>query len=311
MRSRSQARQGYTAADALVVLVLIAVSALVLLMAMPRNRETLRLTTCQKNLAQIGLALALYDQTQRGLPVTGRPAPADSAGLDRDSGPLKVLLETLGLENFQGLTPQQPAPAAGGRVPAESPVPGFVCASDPHATAGLFRAPVNYRAATGGDALGTTGVFAPGRRSTLAQIEQADGASFTAGFSERLVGDGIADHVSAANFAVARAALPADGCSGPWLAEIGARWHADAGSSWVASDYRSTLYTHVLRPDAPISCMTPDGSAAFMGASSGHSRGVSLLMMDGSVKLVVPTIDPAVWREFAVLHDPEPSPATP
>ena len=40
-----------------------------------------------------------------------------------------------------------------------------------------------------------------------------------------------------------------------------------------------------------------------MGASSGHVRGVNLLMLDGSVKLVVPTIDPVVWREFATLRD--------
>ena len=38
-----------------------------------------------------------------------------------------------------------------------------------------------------------------------------------------------------------------------------------------------------------------------MGASSGHDRGVNLLMLDGSVKLVQPTIAPPVWRELASL----------
>ena len=36
-----------------------------------------------------------------------------------------------------------------------------------------------------------------------------------------------------------------------------------------------------------------------MGASSGHVRGVNLLMLDGSVKLILPTIDRPVWTEFA------------
>ena len=75
-----------------------------------------------------------------------------------------------------------------------------------------------------------------------------------------------------------------------------ARWHGDAGSSWVVADYRSTLYNHALLPNAPLSCVAADGQTAFMGASSGHVRGVNLLMLDGSVKLVLPTIDRRVWK---------------
>ena len=48
-----------------------------------------------------------------------------------------------------------------------------------------------------------------------------------------------------------------------------------------------------------------------MGASSGHVRGVNLLMLDGAVKLVVPTIAPAVWREFATFQEPETGPRNP
>jgi prepilin-type processing-associated H-X9-DG protein len=51
--------------------------------------------------------------------------------------------------------------------------------------------------------------------------------------------------------------------------------------------------------------------AAYLGASSGHIRGVNLLMMDGSVKLVVSTIDSVVWKEFADLRSPEPGSDTP
>ena len=104
---------------------------------------------------------------------------------------------------------------------------------------------------------------------------------------------------------------PPGGCSASWLEEVSARWHGDAGSSWAVAGYRSTLYNHALAPNAPVSCVGGDGQAAFMGASSGHVRGVNLLMLDGSVKLVVPTIDPAVWREFATLREAEPGSRNP
>ena len=105
MRSRRLAPRGYTAADLLVALLLIAVFALIVLMAMPRGREQARLTACQKNLAQIGLALALYDQSQRRLPTIGHPASIDAPGREEDPGPLKILLETFGLESFQARAP--------------------------------------------------------------------------------------------------------------------------------------------------------------------------------------------------------------
>ena len=307
MRSRRLAAHGYTAADLLVALVLIAVFVLLVLMAMPRSREQARLTACQKNLSQIGLALALYDQLQGRLPTTGHPAAIDTPGRDQDPGPLKTLLETFGLESFQALAPKAPPPSSSGRAPGEVPVPGFICSSDPHATAGLFRAPISYRATTGGDHMGKNGVFAPSRRISLADVEQADGSSFTAGFSERLVGDNVADHVSPANFAVSSIPLPSQGCSSAWLAEVGAKWYGDAGSSWAVAGYRSTLYNHALAPRAPVSCVGADGQAAFMGSSSGHVRGVNLLMLDGSVKLVLPTIDPVIWKEFATIRDPDPA----
>src|SRR5690349_18068556 len=136
-------RRGLSAVEMLVILVLVGLLLLFLLMAMPRGREQARLTTCQKNLAQIGLALALYDQVQRSRPPVGRPTPPGSTDPDPPAGPLRTLLETLGLSDFRGLEPNATAPPAAGPVPGDMPVPGFVCGSDPNATAGLFRAPIS------------------------------------------------------------------------------------------------------------------------------------------------------------------------
>ncbi|HMF36828.1 MAG TPA: DUF1559 domain-containing protein [Isosphaeraceae bacterium] len=299
-------RGGLTAIDLIAVLFLLTVLVLVMLMALPRGREQARLTACQKNLAQIGLALALYDQTQRQLPTIHRPERIDDSGLESGPGPLKILLQTLRQADFLGLAPNATPPHPTGPVPGEVPVPGFICSSDPNATAGLFDAPISYRGNTGGDYLGRNGVFAPGRRISLAEIEQGDGSSYTAAFSERLVGDDLDGHLSPWNYAAAAGPLPVQGCSLMWLKDRAAHWRGDAGSSWVAAGYRSTLYNHALQPGSPLSCVALDGQSAYMGASSGHSRGVNLLMLDGSVKLVLPSIDSQVWRNFAALADPPP-----
>ena len=65
------------------------------------------------------------------------------------------------------------------------------------------------------------------------------------------------------------------------------------------ADYPSTLYNHSLAPSVPLSCVATDGQSAYMGALSGHTRGVNVLLLDGSVKLIVPTVDTKIWKEFA------------
>ena len=42
-----------------------------------------------------------------------------------------------------------------------------------------------------------------------------------------------------------------------------------------------------------------------MGASSGHVRGINLLVLDGRVNLVTRDIDLKVWKEFATIHLPK------
>jgi prepilin-type processing-associated H-X9-DG protein len=181
-------------------------------------------------------------------------------------------------------------------------VPGFVCASDPNATAGMFPAPISYRATTGSSPPGDDGAFAPGRSIRLKDIEAADGLSFTAAFSERLVGDNQPSATTLRNYRVVPGPLTGAGC--PSDSAVGG-WRGDAGSSWAWADYRFSLYNHALLPSARPSCVASDGQTAFMGASSGHVRGVNMLLLDGSVTVVRLTIDPKVWKEFARINPPE------
>ena len=292
-------RRGISAAEVLVILVVVVVVVLVLLLALPRQREVARLAACRRNLMQIGVALELYERSEGRLPTV----PTLTADPASSGGPLKSLLDALVQPDLTGLTdvsrPPKPQP---GRVPGERPVPGFVCPSDLTAfSEGRLPAPVSYRATAGDSPLGGTGAFAPGRSIRLAEIEDGDGRSFTAAFSERLLGRNVRGPM---DYMVVDGPLTGDRC--PSSAE--ARWRGDAGASWAEASWRSTLYNHALTPNAAPSCVADDGSSAFMGASSGHVGGVNVLIFDGSVRTVSPTVAPPVWKALATTHSPAPPP---
>jgi prepilin-type processing-associated H-X9-DG protein len=297
-------RRGLTLLEVFIVLVLAAVVVLFLLMAFPRAREQARLSGCRRNLGQVGMALALYDQFQNHLPVVGQPIarPDDDAGAannNASAGPLRSLLETLMLPDFTELSSGKSAPKPRPReVPGEAVVPGFTCQSDPSAISSRFLAPVSYRATTGDSPSGDNGAFSPGRAMSLAAIEAADGLSYTAGFAERLIGVKENGLANLAAYQLVPDRVPRSGCPAPLDPSV---WRGDAGHSWRRCDYVSSLYNHALPPSGQPSCIAGDGQTAFMGASSGHTRGVNMLMLDGSVSLVVPTVDPKVWKEFAAI----------
>jgi hypothetical protein len=280
-----------------VVLVIILVTALLVLVAMSRGREEARMAACRNNLGQIGVALALYERMHERLPKLEPLGPLDPPDRRMPPGPLRMLLETLQIPDLTELhdraTPPQPRP---GGVPGEMPVPGFVCSSDPNALAGVLAAPVSYRAVTGDGPEGDNGTFTPGRLLRIQEVEAHDGASYTAAFSERLVGDGQPGHAAPFNYRITSGPLALPVCP---RSDDAAAWYGDAGGSWRPSDYRYTLYNHALPPNGEPSCVASDGKTAFMGASSGHVRGVHLLLLDGRVTVVRRSVAPAVWKEFA------------
>lgn len=298
--SSSHPRSGFGALDLIVALLVAVVVGLFVIMALTRGRESARAATCQRNLGQIGLALAYYDDVQGGLPVVGEPASIEPPGKAISPGPLKVLLEGLGVANFLGLEPQgRDLDGLKAPPPEGVPVAGFFCPSDPRALRSVFASPVSYRAATGDDPKGTDGGFAIGRRLGLKQIEAGDGLAFTAAFSERLIGDDQ-PRPNPWNYALVDQVVNTE--ENPAQPEA-ADWRGDAGSSWRWADYRTTLYNHAIPPGAEPSLVARDGRSALMGASSGHVRGVHLLYFDGATRIIAPSIDPNVWRSMATVQD--------
>jgi prepilin-type N-terminal cleavage/methylation domain-containing protein/prepilin-type processing-associated H-X9-DG protein len=297
--------RGVTLIEVIVVAAIITIGLLFLLMMVPRSREQARLLSCQKNLGQIGKALAIYDQLEHQLPTIAALAGIDGPNEKKSRGPLRIMLDALKLPDLTMLADEEiKIMAMPGQAPGEIPVPGFVCGSDPNATAGVFRAPISYRAPTGDSAAGENGLFAPGRVIKREDVEATDGLSYTAAYSERMVGDNKKGSDSLGNYRFVLGPLAGTGCPG----DVGDKpLLGDAGSSWNSADYRSTLYNHALVPNHRPSCLAVDGQTAFMGASSGHVRGVNLLFLDGSVSLVTPAIDPKIWKEFARISLPRKS----
>lgn len=290
-------RRGITRAEVLVLIVVLSMVGLVVVAALPRQRENARMAGCRHNLMQIGQALALYDRDEGrlpGVPPLGSPATGSS--------PLMALLEAFQVPDLTELgqdgRPPKPGP---GFVPGERLIVGFTCPSDTNARSGIWPAPVSYRACAGDRPDGRNGGFAPGGSLSMADIEAGDGRSFTAAFAERLIGTGKDGVASLTSYALVPGSLrESANCPGA----TPGRWRGDAGASWRAPGWRSTLYNHALPPGGLTSCLADDGRSAFMGASSGHLPGVNVLIFDGSVRTVRPTMALPLWKALATVRSP-------
>lgn len=292
-----RSRPGISLVEVLVVLAVAGFFLIWAIVSLPRGRETARLASCQRNLAQIGVGLQIYHQTHMSWP--GVPAAGAAGG----GSPLLTLLDGLGVPSLVGVVDpaNPPKPSRGpGRAGI---VPGLVCPSDSFARDGARSGAISYRAATGATADGLGGAFGFGRAARASEVEAGDGLAYTVGFAERLVGTGKAAP-SPANYQTVPGPVGNEPFSGPAAAGI---WRGDAGSDWAEASWRSTLYNHLLPPNAPASRVAADGRTAAIGASSAHPNRINVLYLDGSVRGVTPTIDPGIWRAAAtVTGNPKP-----
>ncbi len=282
-----------TLADSVVTALVVTIVFLFLLMAIPRGREHARTATCQGRLARIGNALAVFDETQGALPVATVAGRLDQTENVGSPSPLRTVIDVLKLPDFSTFddrdNPPKPQPD---RVPGEQRLPDLICPSDRAATSPLHPAPTSYRACAGDDPAGSNGVFALGRGISLARVQEIDGLTYKAAYSERLVGDG-GSLPNPENYRVV-SLIPAT------PAELeGARSRGDAGGRWTISDFRYTLYNHAITPGARPSLVASDGKSAWMGASSSHEHGVHVLFCDGHVDAFRPTVDATLWRRLA------------
>jgi prepilin-type processing-associated H-X9-DG protein len=274
----------------LLVLSICVFAVLLLLIRMPRGREEARATACLSNLQQLGQALSLYVQMTGRFPTNPKWEPPHAAP---STSVFWALRSQADLWNFKNVRGEHEAKGKGRNGERPAVPSGLRCLSDRTMTPPTA---TNYRANAGYESTGETGPFRIGGSVTPSAVEAADGVSFTAAFSERLIGTG-SDRASIADY------LESEGCEVPTDVSLTGTRRTDAGHDWSRGDWVSTLYQHGLKPNAPDSWIGTKKTCGRMGASSGHSGTVNVMLLDGSARGWRESVDATVWQRLGGFED--------
>jgi prepilin-type N-terminal cleavage/methylation domain-containing protein/prepilin-type processing-associated H-X9-DG protein len=326
---RSNANDGFSLIELLVVVMIISILAALLLPAVQSARETARRAQCINNLKQIGLGIQSYCALHHVFPPTCPITKHLPDGGFYSAGyysPLARILPQLEQESLFNSINFQEMPTEGytlqANLTAMTTVVGhFLCPSDDSARVpGYGRA--NYRCSIGPDFRHAAGRLHPDSlmgpftaHRVYGPGEFSDGLSSTVGISERLQGDWTigtshpggdylqteadTSSIHSVDEAVSIcASLPGS-----------APQESRGGESWFLSGLHYTLYNHAMTPNSKVRACVFDLERnelhqrflhdGVMPATSRHPGGVNAMLMDGSVRFLRDGINLATWRALA------------
>lgn len=332
-------RRGFTLVELLVVIAIIAILIGLLLPAVQAAREAARRMSCSNNLKQIGLATQNYESVTKRLPPSACINPLSTSN---DSwsihGRLMPYLEQSNLYNQIDLS------IGWSNYPVISRfrVPVYVCPSDPKgdllrdtgvtgSTSGIFLYPTTYGFNFGTwfvyDPLtnrGGDGVTYPNARMTFGSV--TDGASHTllaaevhawtsytrnAGPTSTLVPASVADALAAVASGRPDRLLP--------------NGYGTGHTEWANGHCHHSGFTTTLPPNTIVSYIyngliyncdfnsQQEGNSrtrpsyAVLTSRSHHAGLVNVTFLDGSVRNISNSIDPAIWRTLGTRAGGEPS----
>jgi prepilin-type N-terminal cleavage/methylation domain-containing protein/prepilin-type processing-associated H-X9-DG protein len=332
-------RQGFTLIELLVVIAIIGVLIALLLPAVQAAREAARRSQCSNNLKQLGLALHNYIDSNGCIPPSG--AWWGSVGgvftnaVQDYSMKMRLLpfMEQQPLYNANNFDYAPSGYKTDNRITtdhlnakpinatvAATKLTTFLCPSDPNpGNTGAF-----YGAMVGGTSnypnnLGTDRNYAGGYPTgpgwflgshntignvvTLASV--TDGTHATAMFSEWVKGtsgrNALGPNMTWNNPAggVAKSGTN-QGDSQSCQAATATQWDY-RGEYWVLCDVgRGGGYHHINTPNKKA-CIAGSPWDGQVGASSAHSGGVNVLMMDGTVRFIKDAVAYSVWTALGTM----------
>ena len=324
-----RATAGFTLVELLVVIAIIGVLIGMLLPAVQGAREAARRSACQNNLRQLGLALHNFENSQRGFPPSGTEVVVAGVQQSPWSGQALLLPYLEGDTLFRKIDFSFPysSPVNMNLFPpngvAATRIDVLVCPGETKATPVLDaygaakHFPLNYGLNVGPylilDATTATrndggGAFAPFKKLRPANF--GDGLSKTIALAEVKAKTPRAQDI---------AGMPATAPDSPAAAGAlasGGAWGVESGhTEWVCGRSLHVGFTTTFAPNTTVPYTHSDGvtydvdvcgpregtsatalTQAVVTSRSHHRDIVNSAMMDGSVRSVASSIDPATWR---------------
>jgi prepilin-type N-terminal cleavage/methylation domain-containing protein/prepilin-type processing-associated H-X9-DG protein len=321
---------GFTLVELIVCLSVAALLLALLLPAVQRAREQMRLMDCQSRLKQIGLALHNYESTHRvypfgvGADADGSSATYTSADSRRFSAQVQLLpfLDQASLYQridfnippFAPDTTGEPAVVTGigpNEPAAQVRVPVFLCPSDFDRLRRPW-GPINYRSCSGNTWAGRVGNGMFGQNTAIRNADITDGLSNTAAFSERVRGDDDRQSIDLLSDVFSWSTIWTEDSLRTWCssvtlheAALATTQDSTSGMTWLEGNATWTRYNHVLNPGFPSCKNGITWNGMVMTATSRHTAGVNVLFADGRVRFVSENADVESWRAAGSIRGAE------